>query len=152
MSRPPAVLALAAGATLATSALQAQTLDSLTLRGFPWRPVGPANFEGRVTEVVGIPSPSKTFFVAAAAGGIWKTTNNGITYRPVFENERVASMGGMAIAPSDTMQVWAGTGEQNSRNSIEPGRGIYKSTDGGLTWRLMGPEATEHIDRKSTRL
>ncbi|HEX5580569.1 MAG TPA: hypothetical protein VFX39_03260 [Gemmatimonadaceae bacterium] len=139
-------LALAAGATLLMVApAAAQTLDSLTLNGFRWREIGPANFEGRVSDIVGIPSPSKTFFVAAAAGGVWKTTNNGITYRPVFENERVASMGALAIAPSDTMQVWAGTGEPNSRNSIEPGGGIYKSTDGGLTWKLMGLEKTEHI-------
>src|ERR687886_413390 len=89
---------------------------------------------------VGIPSPSKTFFVAAAGGGIWKTTNAGTTFRPVFDNYPVVSMGALAIAPSDTMQVWAGTGEQNSRNTIEPGGGVYKSTDGGITWRVTGLE------------
>lgn len=131
----------------AASPVEAQTLDSLTLAGFRWRTVGPANFEGRVADVVGIPSPSKTFFVAAAAGGIWKTTNGGVTFRPVFDNYPIISMGALAIAPSDTMQVWAGTGEQNSRNTIEPGAGIYKSTDGGLTWKLMGLEKTQHIGR-----
>jgi photosystem II stability/assembly factor-like uncharacterized protein len=141
-------LTLAAGATvIVAAAAPAQTLDSLTLQGFRWRTVGPANFEGRVSDIAAIPSPSKTFLVATAAGGIWKTTNNGITYRPVFDDERVVSMGALAIAPSDTMQVWAGSGEQNSRNSIEPGGGIYKSTDGGLTWKLMGLEKTEHIGR-----
>lgn len=122
-------------------------LDSVTLAGFRWRSIGPANMQGRVSDVVGIPSPSKTLFVAAAAGGIWKSTNNGTTWRPVFDNERVVSMGALAIAPSDTMQVWAGTGEQNSRNSISPGGGVYKSTDGGLTWRLMGLERTEAVGR-----
>jgi photosystem II stability/assembly factor-like uncharacterized protein len=142
------LLTLAAGATVvAASAAPAQTLDSLTLQGLRWRTVGPANFEGRVADIAAIPSPSKTFLVASAAGGIWKTTNNGITYRPVFENERVVSMGALAIAPSDTMQVWAGSGEPNSRNSIEPGGGIYKSTDGGLTWKVVGLEKTEHIGR-----
>ena len=102
---------------------------------------------GRVTDVEGIPSPSRTFFFAAATGGIWKTTNNGVTFRPVFDDQRVISMGDLAIAPSDTLQVWAGTGEEDSRNSISPGGGIYKSTDGGLTWRLMGLERTEHIGR-----
>jgi photosystem II stability/assembly factor-like uncharacterized protein len=97
--------------------------------------------------VVGIPSPSKTVFVAAAGGGIWKSTNNGITWRPTFDDKRVISMGMLAIAPSDTQQVWAGTGEPNSRNSIEPGGGIFKSTDGGLTWTPMGLEKTEHIGR-----
>ena len=124
---------LAAGTSLLATALPAQPLDSLTLAGLRWRTVGPANFEGRVSDVVGIASPSRTFFVATAGGGVWKTTNNGTTYRPVFENERVVSMGALAIAPSDTMQVWAGTGEPNSRNSIEPGGGMYKSTDGGIT-------------------
>ena len=102
---------------------------------------------GRLSDVVGIPGPSKTVFVAAAAGGIWKSTNNGTTWRPVFDDKRVISMGMLAIAPSDTQQVWAGTGEPNSRNSIEPGGGIYKSTDGGITWTLKGLEKTEAIGR-----
>ncbi|MDH3424424.1 MAG: hypothetical protein OEN00_15630, partial [Gemmatimonadota bacterium] len=112
-----------------------------------WRSIGPANMSGRVTDVEGVPSPSKTFYVAAAAGGIWKTTNNGTTFRPVFQDERVVSMGDIAIAPSDPDQIWAGTGEEDSRNSISPGGGVYKSVDGGLTWSLMGLEATEHVGR-----
>ncbi|MCC6770958.1 MAG: glycosyl hydrolase [Gemmatimonadaceae bacterium] len=132
---------------LAAQATAPFEVDSSTLAAFKWRLVGPANTMGRVSDVVGIPSPSKTLFVAAAAGGIWKSTNNGTTWRPVFDNERVISMGMLAIAPSDTMQVWAGTGEPNSRNSISPGGGIYKSTDGGLTWKLMGLEKTQTIGR-----
>ena len=122
-------------------------LDSATLAGFRWRTVGPANFEGRVSDIAGIPSPSKTFFVSSVAGGIWKTTNGGTTFRPVFDDQRVIAMGALAIAPSDTQQVWAGTGEQNSRNTIEPGHGIYKSSDGGVTWKPMGLERTQHIGR-----
>ncbi|GAC1649510.1 MAG: hypothetical protein NVS4B3_06710 [Gemmatimonadaceae bacterium] len=102
---------------------------------------------GRVTDVAGIPSPSKTFFVATAGGGIWKTMNAGTTFRPVFDGERVVSMGALAIAPSDTNVIYAGTGEQNSRNSISPGGGLYKSADGGATWKLMGLERTEQIAR-----
>jgi photosystem II stability/assembly factor-like uncharacterized protein len=127
--------------------LHGQAIDSLVVRGSRWRPIGPANVEGRVADIAALPSPSRTFYVATAGGGIWKTTSNGLRYTPIFENERVASMGALAIAPSDTMQIWAGTGEPNSRNSIEPGRGIYKSTDGGTTWKLMGLEKTEHIGR-----
>ena len=134
-------------ALTAPAVASGQTLDSLTASGLRWRAIGPANFEGRVADIAGIPFPSKTFFVAAAGGGIWKTTNSGTTFRPVFENYPVVSMGALAIAPSDTMQVWAGTGEQNSRNTIEPGQGIYKSTDGGITWTLMGLEKTQHIGR-----
>lgn len=137
----------AAGLAGFSPALAAQSLDSATIAGMRWRTVGPATFQGRLSDVVGIPYPSKTVFVAAAAGGIWKSTNNGTTWRPVFDDKNVISMGMLAIAPSDTMQVWAGTGEPNSRNSIDPGGGVYKSTDGGITWKLTGLEKTEAIGR-----
>ena len=141
------VAATAFAATAAIAQGARPPLDSGTVAGLRWRTVGPANFEGRVADIAAIPSPSKTFFVAAAAGGIWKTTNAGVTFRPVFDDYPTASLGAVAIAPSDTMQVWAGTGEPNSRNTIEPGQGIYKSTDGGLTWKLVGLEKTQHIGR-----
>jgi len=112
-----------------------------------WRAVGPANPGGRIADVEGIPSPSKTFYVAAAGGGIFKTTNNGTTFRPIFENQRCMSMGDIAIAPSDTNVVYVGTGEPNSRNSISPGCGVFKSTDGGRTWNFLGLAETEHIGR-----
>src|SRR5690606_40156409 len=107
-------------------------LDSATLAGFRWRSIGPANMGGRIADIAGIPSPSRTFFVAAAGGGIWKTTNAGTTFRPVFDHERVVSMGALAIAPSDTNIVWAGSGEQKPRHSISPAGALYKSTDGGI--------------------
>src|SRR5687767_1742184 len=109
---------------VATVTTRGLTLDSTLLAAFRWRPIGPANMAGRITDVEGIPG-SGTFFFAAASGGIWKSSNGGTTYRPVFDNERCISMGDLAIAPSDTMQVWAGTGEEDSRNSISPGCGIY---------------------------
>ncbi len=147
MRHPRAALFAAALAVLPAASAQAQTLDSSTVAGFRWRTVGPGNFMGRLSDVVGIPGPSKTLFVSAAGGGIWKTTNNGISWRPVFDDKRIISMGMLAIAPSDTNQVWAGTGEPNSRNTIEPGAGVYKSTDGGIHWTLMGLEKTQHIGR-----
>jgi photosystem II stability/assembly factor-like uncharacterized protein len=150
MTRYPSVAVVAAALVASAVPAVAQTsltLDSTLLAAFRWRPIGPANMAGRVSSVVGIPSPSRTFFVAAAAGGIWKTTNAGTTFRPVFDNERCISMGELAIAPSDTMQVWAGTGEEDSRNTISPGCGIFKSTDGGLTWRHMGLDRTGAIGR-----
>ncbi|HKC38257.1 MAG TPA: glycosyl hydrolase, partial [Gemmatimonadales bacterium] len=140
----------AAVLAVVTTPLAAQsrvTLDSTLLAGFRWRNIGPANMMGRVSSVTGIPSPSKTFFVAAAAGGIWKTTNNGTTFRPVFDNYPCVAMGEVAIAPSDTMQVWAGTGEEDSRNTISPGCGMFKSTDGGLTWKPSGLERSGAIGR-----
>jgi photosystem II stability/assembly factor-like uncharacterized protein len=137
---------LALLALLPSTASAQVSVDDL-LDEFEWRNVGPANIMGRVTDVEGIGSPSKTWFFAAAAGGIWKTTNNGITFRQVWDQERVISMGDLAIAPSDSMQVWAGTGEEDSRNSISPGGGIFKSTDGGLNWEFKGLKETQVIAR-----
>ncbi|NJD10725.1 MAG: hypothetical protein FIB01_09935, partial [Gemmatimonadetes bacterium] len=145
------VLAFALALVPAVGAGQAPSnvkpIGEAVLGSLERRSIGPANMAGRVTDVEGLPSPSKTFYVASVAGGIWKTTNNGITFRPLFQNERVASLGDLAIAPSDTLQLWAGTGEEDARNSISPGGGIYKSTDGGLTWKLMGLEKTQTIAR-----
>ena len=147
--RIAAAMALAASvadATLAT-VLPAQALDSATIAGFRWRNVGPSNFMGRLSDVQGIPSPSKTVYVAAAAGGIWKSMNNGVTWKPIFDDKDVVSLGMLAIAHSDTNVIWVGTGEPNSRNSIEPGAGVYKSTNGGATWAFMGLHDTQHIGR-----
>lgn len=148
----PTLVVLGAAALVAALPMQAQQAahappDSAALAAFRWRNIGPANMGGRITDVEGIPYPSRTFYVAAAAGGIWKTTNAGTTFRPVFDNQRVISMGDLAIAPSDTNVVYAGTGEEDSRNSISPGGGVYKTTDGGRTWQLMGLEATQQIGR-----
>lgn len=138
----------AQGSSAASAAVAPATvLDSVTIAAFRWRPIGPANMGGRITDVEGIPSPSRTFYVAAAAGGIWKTTNAGTTFRPVFDGEPVISMGDLAIAPSDTNVVYAGTGEEDSRNSISPGGGLYKTTDGARTWKLMGLAETQQIGR-----
>src|SRR5712692_2083209 len=145
-----AVLTTAVAASSLSPSLAAQvtqSLDSTLLAGFRWRNIGPANMGGRVSSVVGLPSPSKTFFIAGAAGGVWKTTNAGTAFRPVFDNQRGISMGELAIAPSDTLQVWAGSGEEDSRNTISPGCGIFKSTDGGLTWKLSGLERSGAIGR-----
>ena len=130
----------------ARTAAQEAVADEDFMAEMEWRSIGPANMAGRVTDIEGIPGTG-TFFIAGATSGIWKTTNNGTTYRPVFDNERVVSMGDLAIAPSNPDIVWAGTGEEDSRNSISPGGGIYKSVDGGLTWELKGLEGTQAIGR-----
>ncbi|HET7186991.1 MAG TPA: hypothetical protein VFI52_02495 [Gemmatimonadaceae bacterium] len=141
------LLGVVLAGTLAPRLAVSQQLDSTLLTAFRWRPIGPANMGGRITDVEGIPSPSKTFYVAAAAGGLWKTTNAGTTFRPVFDNERVASLGDVAIAPSDTTVVYLGTGEEDSRNSISPGGGVWKSTDGARSWKFMGLAETQQIGR-----
>ena len=141
------ILSLCGVAALAVTQLPAQTVSQAAIDALRWRNIGPANMSGRITDVEGIPSPSKTFFVAAAAGGVWKTTNNGVTFRPVFDNYGVAAMGDIAIAPSDTNVLYLGTGEPNGRNSVSPGGGVFKSTDGGLTWAFSGLKETQHIGR-----
>jgi len=141
------VLALSLGVSARGTAQLTQKVDSTFLAGFRWRSIGPANMGGRITDIEGLPSPSRTFYVATVAGGIFKTTNAGTSFRPLFQNERCVSMGDLAIAPSDTNVIYAGTGEEDSRNSISPGCGMYKSTDGGLTWKPIGLVETQQIGR-----
>jgi len=132
---------------LAPALAGAQGPDSTTLAALRWRQIGPANMMGRVADIEGIGYPSRTFFVAAAAGGVWKTINNGTTFRPVFDNYGVASLGDLAIARSDTNVLYLGTGEPNARNSHSPGAGVFKSTNGGLSWSFMGLKETQNIGR-----
>lgn len=137
------VLALAAP----VAAQMSGPLDSLTLAGFRWRNIGPANMTGRISDIEGVPFPSRTFYVASAAGGIWKTTNAGTTFKSLFHSEKVISIGDIAIAPSDSMRIYVGTGEESTRNSISPAGGFYRSDDGGESWQLMGLERTQSIGR-----
>ncbi len=122
-------------------------LDADHMSAFRWRSIGPANMGGRVTDIEVDPRNKKVFYVATATGGIWKTINAGTMFFPLFDKERVISLGDIAIAPTNGDVIWAGTGEEDARNSISPGGGIYKSTDAGRTWKLMGLEKTEHIAR-----
>lgn len=143
---------LLAGATFALSTTGAEAqlstpLDSTTLSAFRWRSIGPAVMGGRITDIEGDPRNSKTFYVVAASGGIWKTINAGTMFIPIFDKESVISMGDLAIAPSNPDVLYAGTGEEDSRNSMSPGGGIYKSTDAGKTWKLTGLAATQQIGR-----
>ncbi len=123
------------------------SLDAATIAAMRWRNIGPANMMGRIVDIEGLPSPSRTFYVSTAAGGVFKTTNNGLTYKAVLDTARVAAGGDLAIAPSDSNVVYWGTGEPNSRNSISPGGGVYKSTDGGKSWKFLGLAETRHIAR-----
>ena len=143
------ILLAGAALTLSSSAAAqlSSPLDSTTLAAFRWRSIGPAVMGGRITDIEGDPRNSKTFYVVAATGGIWKTINNGTMFFPIFDKESVISMGDLAIAPSNPDVLYAGTGEEDSRNSMSPGGGIYKSTDGGRTWKLTGLEATQQIGR-----
>jgi photosystem II stability/assembly factor-like uncharacterized protein len=128
-------------------ALSAQVPDSATVAGMTWRSIGPVNMAGRITDVEADPRNPKVFYVAGATGGLWKTINAGTSWIPLWENSPIASLGDIAIAPSNPDIIYLGTGEDDSRNSVQPGYGIYKSTDGGVTWRSLGLEKTQHIGR-----
>ena len=138
-----AVLSLVGNANAQLSA----PLDSAALSAFRWRSIGPANMGGRVTDIEVDPRNPKTFYVATAAGGIWKTVNAGTMFFPIFDKERLISLGDIAVAPSNGDIIYAGTGEEDARNSISPGGGIYKSVDAGKTWKLVGLEKTQAIGR-----
>ncbi|MGH7126685.1 MAG: WD40/YVTN/BNR-like repeat-containing protein, partial [Stellaceae bacterium] len=110
-----------------------------------WRTIGPEG--NRFSAVAGIPGDPQTYYVGAASGGIWKTIDGGVHWKPVFDDQLVQSIGSLAIAPSDPKIVWAGTGEGNIRSHISIGQGVYKSVDAGKSWKLMGLEKTGRIPR-----
>jgi photosystem II stability/assembly factor-like uncharacterized protein len=103
-----------------------------------WRCIGPASMGGRITAISVFEADPTTYWVATASGGLVKTTNNGTTFEHQFEREGTVSIGDVCVAPSDKNVVWVGTGENNPRNSVSFGDGVYKSTDGGKTWKNMG--------------
>jgi len=123
-----------------------QATDPL-LRPFSWRFIGPAGQGGRVDDFAAVTGDPSTFYVGFATGGLWKTTNNGTTFTPVFDTYSSASIGAVAVAPSDPNIVWVGTGEANNRQSSSFGDGIYKSTDGAATFTAMGLRETQSIAR-----
>jgi photosystem II stability/assembly factor-like uncharacterized protein len=123
-----------------------QTLKPDTLKGMKWRLVGPFR-GGRVLAVAGIPGDANTYYFGAVAGGVWKTTNGGLQWTPIFDKEPVSSIGSIAVAPSDPNTIYVGTGEACIRGNISFGDGVYKSIDAGKTWTHMGLDDTRHIGR-----
>ena len=112
-----------------------------------FRTIGPTIMGGRVSELAVVESDPSTFYVGVASGGVWKTENAGITFSHVFRDESTASVGAVAVAPSNPNVVWVGTGEPNNRQSSPWGNGVYRSTDAGRTWTHLGLENTHHIGR-----
>jgi photosystem II stability/assembly factor-like uncharacterized protein len=112
-----------------------------------WRSIGPANMGGRTADVEGVPGDPSIVYVATASGGLWKTTNAGISWTPIFERQGTLSIGDIALAPGNPDVIWVGTGEANTRNSMSFGDGVYRSNDGGATWQHLGLRETERISR-----
>ncbi len=112
-----------------------------------WRNIGPAIMSGRIDDFAVVESNPHIAYVGTASSGIWKTSNNGVTWKPMFDDEPLSSIGDLAVAPSDPSILYAGTGEPANRQSSSWGNGVYKSTDGGDTWHHMGLDDTLHIGR-----
>ncbi len=122
-------------------------LDEDLIRSLEWRSIGPAGQGGRITDVEALPRRPATIYLGTASGGVFKSVNHGTTWTALFDDEATLSIGDIAISSSHPDHVWVGTGEANNRNSSPWGRGVYRSTDGGRTWELMGLEDTRHVAR-----
>jgi photosystem II stability/assembly factor-like uncharacterized protein len=134
------------GALGAASMAAAQTLPDNTGTALRWRLIGPHR-GGRVLAVAGIPGDPAIFYFGAVDGGVWRTTNAGATWEPLFDGQPIASIGAMAVAPSDPRILYIGTGEASIRSDITYGAGVYKSSDGGAHWESLGLAETRHIGK-----
>ncbi len=124
-----------------------QAIDFTQFKSFKPRSIGPAAMSGRINAVVAVDSDPNIMYVGAAGGGIWKSSSGGIKWEPIFDSEITQAIGSIAINQKNPNQIWVGTGEGNPRNSLNTGRGIFKSIDAGKTWKHMGLEATKTIHR-----
>jgi photosystem II stability/assembly factor-like uncharacterized protein len=124
--------------------VNAQQIDPKTYGGMKWRLIGPFR-GGRVITVAGVPSQPNTYYFGAVAGGVWKTSDGGNTWDPLFDKQPVSSIGALAVSDSDPNVIYAGSGEACIRGNISYGDGVYKSTDAGKTWTNIGLRDTRHI-------
>src|SRR5437773_7403486 len=149
----PRSLRLAAGlavmsslwAALATP-VAAQHVDPKFFQELRWRSIGPFR-GGRVLAVTGVRGQPELFYFGSVGGGVWKTNDAGRTWKPIFDSQPIASIGAIAVAPSDANVIYVGSGEADMRSSISVGNGMYKSTDAGNTWKQMGLSDTRQIAR-----
>ncbi|HEY1068902.1 MAG TPA: hypothetical protein VGE52_22465, partial [Pirellulales bacterium] len=128
-------------------AYQSQTpvVTSETVRGLSLRSIGPAASGGRISDIEIDPKDKNTWYVSVASGGVWKTTNAGTTWKPLFDEQGSYSTGVVEIDPKNSRVIWVGTGENTAQRSVGFGDGVYKSEDAGATWRRVGLENSEHI-------
>lgn len=131
---------------LLTVSVSAQSVPPEVINGLKWRLIGPFR-GGRAVAVAGVPGDSTTFYFGSVNGGIWKTTDAGVVWKPIFDGQPVASIGALAVAPSDPKTIYAGAGESDIREDLSSGNGVYKSDDAGTTWHHVGLEDTRQISR-----
>jgi photosystem II stability/assembly factor-like uncharacterized protein len=124
----------------------AQPVSPDLFGGLKWRMIGPFR-GGRVVAVAGVPGDGATFYFGSVGGGIWKTTDAGVTWAPIFDGQPIASIGALVLAPSNPDVLYAGTGESDIRADLSSGDGVYKSLDGGATWKNMGLRDSRQISR-----
>ncbi|PIE02263.1 MAG: glycosyl hydrolase [Acidobacteria bacterium] len=117
----------------------------VSLSGLKFRSIGPAVTGGRIAAIAVNPNDSNTYYIGSGHGNLWKTVNSGTTFSPVFDNQKAYAIGAIAIDPSNPNVVWVGTGENNCQNNVGYGDGVYRSQDGGKTWKNMGLKESEHI-------
>ena len=120
-------------------------LKKLSVNGLKFRSVGPALTAGRIADIAVNNNNAKEYYVAVASGGVWKTSNSGNTYSPIFDGQGSYSIGCVTIDPNNEHVIWVGTGENNNQRSVAYGDGVYKSLDGGKSWKNMGLKSSEHI-------
>ena len=121
--------------------------DELSLSGIKFRNIGPAVTSGRISDFAVNPGNFNEYYVATSSGGVWKTVNAGTTYEPIFDSQGSYSIGCVVIDPNNTNVVWVGSGENNNQRSVAYGDGVYKSEDGGASWKNMGLKTSEHIGK-----
>lgn len=147
------LLILSLAITLGLSAQKKKTetpeplYKSSDVSGLQMRSIGPALTSGRIIDIAVQPENPFEYYVAVASGGVWKTSNSGNTYTPIFDTQASYSIGCVSIAPSNPSVVWVGTGENNNQRSVAYGDGVYKSIDGGKSWKNMGLKSSEHIGK-----
>src|SRR3989441_6252596 len=151
MKRIIAILIAVVSSALPLRAEDGARIEQLITNGFSYRNLGPFRVSGWVSDIAVPETPDKahlyTFYVGARNGGVWKTTNNGTTFTPVFEGKDVWSIGALAVAPSNGEIVWIGTGDASCTRSAYPGNGVYKSVNGGAKWQNMGLADSQHVAR-----
>ncbi|MBT8255990.1 MAG: glycosyl hydrolase, partial [Bacteroidia bacterium] len=134
-------------ASLSVSFAQEKPEKEKIFNGLQLRSIGPAFMSGRIADIDIHPENENIWYVAVGSGGVWKTVNSGTTWTPIFDDQPSYSIGAVSIDPNNPDTIWVGTGEDVGGRHVGYGDGVYKSNDGGASWKNMGPKESEHISR-----